>query len=459
MSTQDRLQEIVSDEAERAGVPGVAVGMVLDDEDHYAYHGVTSVEHPLPVDEGTLFQFGSTGKTFTASAVMRLVDRGEVDLDAPVRRYLPDFAVTDEEASARATVLNLLNHTAGWSGDRMGDVRDRGDDALARFVAGLADAQQEFPVGAGMSYNNASLSVAGRIIEVVTGRTYEQAMAELIFGPLGLEHSLFLPEDVMTHRFAVGHVPAGETMAVARPWSMPRGSAPAGGITANAGDLVRWIRFHLGDGTAPDGTRVLEEASLRAMQEPTVTVKGSALGDHIGISWMLEDLDGARVVAHGGSTIGQESAFTMVPERGFGITSTTNASGPGTVFNNAVVRRVREEFLGLRQRTPDPVDRDPAELEAYLGSYDTVALTIEVSLQDRALSVMMEPKQAFLDSLGATREEFVEPPISLGMVREDEFVTTSGSSTGMKGTFVREADGTVSGVHLGGRLARRVPVG
>lgn len=459
MSTQDRLQEIVTEEAEKAGVPGVAVGMVLDGEDHFAYHGVTSVEHPLPVDAGTLFQFGSTGKTFTATAVMRLVDRGDVDLDAPVRRYLPDFAVADEEASEQVTVLNLLNHTAGWSGDRMGDVRDRGDDALARFVSGLADAQQEFPVGAGMSYNNAALSVAGRIIEVVTGSGYEQAMRELIFAPLGMEHSLFLPEDVMTHRFAVGHVPAGETMAIARPWNMPRGSAPAGGITADAGDLVRWIHFHLGDGTAADGSRVLEAASLRRMQEPTVTVKGSALGDHIGISWMLEDLDGARVVAHGGSTIGQESAFTMIPERGFGITSTTNASGPGTVFNNAVVRRVREEFLGLTPRTPVPVDRDPEQLQAYVGSYDTVALTVEVSLADKALSVMMEPKQSFLDSLGASREDFVEPPITLGMVDDDEFVATSGSASGMKGTFVREADGTVSGVHMGGRLARRLPVG
>lgn len=455
MSISEQLQEIVTTEAEAAGVPGVSVGMVLDGQEHFAYAGVTSVDNPLPVDEGTLFQFGSTGKTFTATAIMRLVEAGKVDLDAPVRQYLPDFKVADSDASEQVRVLNLLNHTAGWSGDRLGETRDRGDGALRRFIDQLSDLEQEFPVGEGMSYNNASLSVAGRIIEVVTGKTFEEALTELVLTPLGMEHSLFFPEDVMTYRFVVGHVPVGDEMVIARPWNMPRAGAPAGGIAANAGDLVKWIQFHLGDGTAADGTRLLEQESLARMQQPTITTKGTALGDHIGISWMLEDLDGARVVAHGGSTIGQQSAFTMIPERGFGLTSNTNASGPGTVFNNAVVKAVHKEFLGIEETKPTVTDRDPGELEAYAGDYETVAMMINVSVKGGALSAAMEPKQSFLDSLGATKEDFMEPPITLGIFGEDRFVATDGSAEGMKGAFVRGADGTVTGVHMGGRLARR----
>ena len=92
----NRLQEIVSEHAERLGVPGVAAGVFLDGREEYAFHGVTSVENPLPVDENTLFQFGSTGKTFTATAIMRLVEAGKIDLDAPVRTYVPELVLADE---------------------------------------------------------------------------------------------------------------------------------------------------------------------------------------------------------------------------------------------------------------------------------------------------------------------------------------------------------------------------
>ena len=101
-------------------------------------HGVTSVENPLPVDEHTLFQFGSTGKTFTATAIMRLVDQGRVDLDATVRTYLPELTLSDESVAGAVTVLQLLNHTAGWSGDVFDNTGD-GDDALARYVELMAD--------------------------------------------------------------------------------------------------------------------------------------------------------------------------------------------------------------------------------------------------------------------------------------------------------------------------------
>ena len=137
-SDQPTLQEWVSEAAERLAVPGVAVGVYHAGEEHYAFHGVTSLENPLPVDEHTLFQFGSTGKTFTATAIMRLVDQGRVDLDATVRTYLPELRLQDEDVAQRVTVLQLLNHTAGWSGDVFENTGD-GDDALARYVEAMAE--------------------------------------------------------------------------------------------------------------------------------------------------------------------------------------------------------------------------------------------------------------------------------------------------------------------------------
>lgn len=138
---------------------------------------------------------------------MRLVDRGDVDLDAPVRRYVPELTLSDEQTAQQVTVLHLLNHTAGWAGDLL-DNTGTGDDALARYVPRMARLEQVTPLGTTVSYNNASLSLAGRLIELVTGKTFEDAMKELVFEPLGLTRSFFFPNDVMTRRFVVGHNPA-----------------------------------------------------------------------------------------------------------------------------------------------------------------------------------------------------------------------------------------------------------
>src|SRR3954465_3480783 len=110
------LHEFVSVKATELGVPGVAAGVLMDGKEEPAFHGVTSIENPLDVDANTLFQFGSTGKTFTATATLRPPAEGKVDLAAPPRRYLPTFALRDKDVAEKVTVLQLFNHTAGWQG-------------------------------------------------------------------------------------------------------------------------------------------------------------------------------------------------------------------------------------------------------------------------------------------------------------------------------------------------------
>jgi CubicO group peptidase (beta-lactamase class C family) len=453
------LQERVTEAAERHGVPGVSVGVIHDGVEHYAYAGVTSVENPLPVDAHTLFQFGSTGKTFTATALLRLVDRGDVDLDAPVRRYLPDFRMKDEAAAAEVTVLNLLNHTAGWEGDLMENTGD-GDDALAKYVARMADIEQVSPVGESFSYNNASLSVAGRIIEIVTGKTFEAAMQELLFTPLGLDHCFFFPTDVMTRRFVVGHhVQPDGSVTVARPWAMPRGSSPAGGISSNAADQMAWARFHMGDGTAADGTRIMSTELLRRMQEPTVEIKGSALGDHVGISWMLRDIDGARIVGHGGTMIGQHSSFEMVPAANFAVTSLSNSGPNGPEFNEEIVRWALESYIGVTWRDPEPVVVGDAVLAEYVGTYETIAAICHVTAAGGFLKLNLEYRPEVLEQLGEEAQE--PPPFVLGLLDEtgDQYVVTEGPGKGMRGFFQRGASGRIEGLHVGGRMAKRVDAG
>ena len=118
--SHDTLSDFVEATATKFGIPGVAVGVWVDGQEVYACHGVTSVDNPLPVDRDTLFLLGSVTKTYTATALMRLVAEGRVELDAPVRRYVPELVLADERAAAEVTVLNLLNHTVG---PRLGPAR------------------------------------------------------------------------------------------------------------------------------------------------------------------------------------------------------------------------------------------------------------------------------------------------------------------------------------------------
>ena len=455
------LQTFVAETAAGLEVPGVSVGILQGGAEQYAFHGVTSIENPLEVNADTLFQFGSTGKTFTSTALLRLIDQGHFDLDTRVKDLIPELRLKDRSVEERVTVLQLTNHTAGWSGDLLASTGD-GDDALAKFVERLADVDQVTPLGETVSYNNAALSVAGRVIEKVTGLTFEQAVKELIFEPLGMTHSFFFPGEVMTRRFAVGHNQAPDgTISVARPWALPRNGAPAGGITANAADQLAWARFHLGDGTAPDGTRLLSEKLLKQMQEPTVDMRGSALGDYVGISWLLRDVDGVRLVGHGGTMNGQHSQFLMVPERDFAVISMTNCGPNGPMFNDALTKWALETYLGITETDPEPVLLGDAALEQYCGQYETAAVEVEITAANGGLLLQVEPKpetRKALQEEGTDPSELEQPPIPIGFLPGDgdRYVVTEGPGKGMKGYFVRDADGRVSGAHIGGRMATRV---
>ena len=455
------LQQFLSEKAAELDVPGVAAGVLVDGQEVTAFAGVTSIENPLEVDGSTLFQFGSTGKTYTATALLRLVEQGKVDLDAPVRTYVPELKLRDEDVAREVTVLQLLNHTAGWEGDSLKDTGD-GDDCLDRFVAHMETLQQVTPLGATVSYNNASLSLAGQVIAKVSGTTYEQAVKDLLLDPLGLDMTFFKPNDIMTRRFAVGHEKHDDgRITVARPWALPRSGAPAGGMSATVGDQLAWARFHLGDGTAADGTPVLSKELLQRMQEPTVEMPGSALGDAVGISWLLKDVDGTKLVSHGGTTHGQHSEFVMVPSRGFAVTCLSNCGPNGAQLNSLVVKWALEHYLGLKEVELIAVERTDDELAEYTGSFETIAVTVDVTAVRGGLDarVTIKPEMAAQMREAGEEEPPEQPPIHLGLVAgSDQYVVTEGPAAGMRGYFTRDASGRIDGVHMGGRLASRTAV-
>jgi CubicO group peptidase (beta-lactamase class C family) len=457
---ENELRERVTAAAEQHGVPGVAAAIWNDGEQHEAFHGVTSIDNPLDVNARTLFQIGSIAKTFTATAIARLAEEGLVELDAPVHRHVPELRLKDEAAAKGATIRHLLNHTAGWAGDLFADT-GWGDDALARYVEELSKVEQETPLGEVVSYNNAAFALAGRVIEKVTGMAFERAMQDLVFDPLGLRDCFYFPNDIMTRRFVAGHLRLPDsTVAVARPWAFPRATAPAGGISATLGDLIAWARFHMGDGRAVDSTQVLSEPTLRTMQEPSADARGTALGDWIGLSWLMRDVGEVRLIGHDGGTNGHTASLLMAPERNWAIDILTNASPAGGPLFRDLQRWALEAWLGLDASPPEPVAASCDELEAYAGQYRSIGYVCTVAADNGRLTFSAGYSHEVTKMLHEAQDEPPpEPPsFAVGMLpcKNDRFVILDGHSKGRVGYFGRGADGSLTGVHLFGRWLRRL---
>jgi CubicO group peptidase (beta-lactamase class C family) len=350
--------------------------------------------------------------------------------------------LADEDAAGRATVRQLLTHTGGWLGDYFDDF-GWGDDALARMVASLADQPQLTPLGELYAYNNAAFYVAGRVLELVTGRTYESAMRELVLDPLGLEHAYFFMDEVITRRFVVGHeLDEEERTVVARPWPIGRAAHAAGGIVTSARELLRYARFWL------DGGDFLSRESVEEMTRPYVTVGGEI--DAVGLAWMLMSVGGVRLVAHGGGTNGQVSWFALAPGNAFALVVLTNHERGGTLTSR-VAEKAYDAYLGAREPEPQAVVLDP---EPYLGRYEAQMSDLVLERADGRLQVRLLPKGGF--PTPETPPSPAPPPAPVAFASPDELFVTEGIFKGDRAVFLRDEDGHIRWLRAGGRIYRPV---
>lgn len=430
-------------------IPGVAVGVYHDGARQVGGLGVTNVDHPLAVDARTLYQIGSISKTFTGTTAMRLVEQGKLDLDAPIRTYLPDLKLADAQATERATMKHLLTHTGGWVGDYFDDL-GAGDDALAKMTAAMADVPQIAPLGTLWSYNNAGFALAGRVIEVLTGQPFEAAVRSLVLDPLGMRHTFYFARNIVTERFAVGHTITDDKAAVARPWELPRTVNPAGGLLSDVLDLLVYARFQMGDGTAQDGTRVLSPEGLAFMQSPLYS-KGSA--GEMGLTWMLEDVGGVRTVRHGGGTVGQQTTFVFVPSRHFALTVLTNADR-GSELHDEATKWMLKRYLGLEDPEPAILDATADQLAPYTGRYTAAMSDLELTVRDGGFMLQRIPKGGFPDKEQPAPP--LPPPIRAALTGENLLIVRDEPMRGTRGEFLRDPDGAIAWLRLGSRAHRRV---
>ncbi len=441
------IADVLRAEQAKWGVPGITVGILQDGKKRFYASGTLNVTNGLPIATGSILQIGSISKVFLATMIMRLVEAGKVTLDEPIATYLPDLKLIDPTLPSRLTLRHMLDHMSGILGDHFPD-HGRGDDALETSIGQLGELPQISEPDFAWSYCNLGFMIAGRVAEIVTGKTFEQIMEDEVFGPLKLDPITFFPDEAILHSAAVGHQMNSDTdrPEIARPYAISRCSNAAGGIVTSTENLLRFAEFHIGDGTV-DGETVLSQDSLTQMQSVQTTVNDQS---RWGIGWALSTIDGVAAIGHGGSTNGQQALLSIVPEKGYAIAILTN-NNKGSNAASAIAKWAIANDLGLSQPDPEQITLADSQLARFAGEYRQPLAKISITASESGLTATVIPSNPF------TNEDGEPYDVHLAPISCCSFVVTDDAAKGSRVDFIDGAsvEEAPAYVRFGGRLSKR----
>lgn len=341
-----------------------------------AVAGVVSQSTGYPVLPDTLFQIGSISKIWTAVLVMQLVDEGLLHLEDRLSEVLPGLQVRDASgAEVPVTIRSMLCHTSGIEGDLFFS-EGPGDDAVARYCRKIVEYPALTPVYGPMSYSNGAYVLLGRVVEVLRGCTWDEALARYLVRPAGLTDVETLPERVLLHSSALGHyrsVPSDDPImpapvAPTDTWNLPRATGPCGNVSASAYDALELAAIFLNGGVATNGVRVLSEASCALMVQEQVSLREQGVENlGWGLGWQLPNWGDEPAYGHGGATEGQRARLVVFPRRRFALLVLTNADA-GSAMAGVLVRALTEPYHIGPQAEAHPLKNGtiPAETAAQI---------------------------------------------------------------------------------------------
>lgn len=336
-------------------VPGMAIAIVKDDKVVYAKgYGLREMGKSAPVDERTIFAIGSSSKAFTATAIGMLMDEKKLKWDDRVSQYLPSFQLFDTYVTREMTVRDLLTHRIGLErGDQIWYATPYSRDEVLRRIRFLEPSSS---VRSKFGYQNIMFLAAGQIIPSVTGRSWDDFLAERIFTPLGMKdtnttiRTLSNSPDVSTPHQKVD----GKLQPVA--WRLIDNIGPAGSINSNVVDMAQWLRMQLGKGKF-DGKQILSETTLNETHTPQMIMRREgpytifypdAHFLSYGMGWFLSDFRGKKLVEHGGAIDGMRAEVAMIPEANVGVVILTNVGG--TLLPQFLTYRIFDSYMGQPAR-------------------------------------------------------------------------------------------------------------
>ena len=371
-----------------AHVPGLALAAVQNGKVVYTHgFGVASVETGLAVQADTLFRIGSITKSLTATAIMRLVEAGRLDLDRPVQGYLPWLAFNDERAAGQITLRLLLSHSAGLPTDHS-PIGRRDPEALEAYIREQIPTYRFIaPPGKLYSYANPGPRLAGYIAQVVGGRPYADLMQELVFDPLEMQRTTFDPTVAMTYPLAQSHDLSGDgTLSVQRRYAEDASGYPSGFAISTVLDLANFALMQMGDGRFGERQILSPQsvAEMQAVQVDRYTTTDAAYG----LGFFLDTYKGLRRVWHSGDISTFGSKLAMIPSAGVAVVLLVNRTAGFWNKMDEIVDTLLDRLLDLPPGPapkPPAVEPDRSAWPRYTGSYlgDWCGLVTIRAIDDR----------------------------------------------------------------------------
>lgn len=387
---RDEVREIMA----RDGIPGASVALVQGAGPVWLEaFGQTRADGGRTVDPHTLFSLQSTSKNITAVAVMIAVQRGLLDLDAPITRYLPDFTVASRHEAApqqKMTLRLLLSHRAGFTheapiGGNFDELAAYEHPSFEAHVESISRTWLRYPVGRRYAYSNLGIDLAGHILARACGMSFPDTLKALVFEPLGMADTTCDPDVYAAEpNRAIGHQPGFASVPARVPM------LAAGGVYSSAADMARYCAFHLGRGTA-DGREILRRELWDEMHRFSFAGMPYALGV---VRFTLDYESGpVALYGHNGGGFGFGSSFFYCPDHQLAWIALYNqlgAMGSPPPFDDVALRPALEAALGKPQGRQPPtepvVTPEPARLSSHVGSYIAGVAQLAVSLDEQGLT-------------------------------------------------------------------------
>jgi CubicO group peptidase (beta-lactamase class C family) len=339
-------------------VPGMAMAVIKDGKIVYLKtFGVMQIGSEQRITPTTDFGLASVVKTVTSLAIMQLVEKGKIDLDAPVTRYLPNFTLADNRYR-EITIRELLSHTSGLPGAV--DVPLPLDvpasapagSALVNYVSELNNTYLYFDPGKGWAYSSIGFDILGAVVAQVSGMSYEEYVTQNIFAPLGMIDTVFFAEDVPPSRLALPYVIGrGGKPVVNGDAPYRRLRTPSSYLYSNLADLSRLLAAELNGGSL-DGVQIVDSSAYETMWQPVSSTTFSyPTATQYGLGWMMGEYNGQRVISHFGIQPGYNAYIALLPEQKSGLIILCNfADEHGTIDDPALA--VAEPMLDVLTTLP-----------------------------------------------------------------------------------------------------------
>jgi len=384
------LEWYIPRQMKKHDVPGVSIALVEGDKILWARgFGYADLEKNIPATPDTIYQVGSVSKIITATAVMQQVERGRIDLDAPIQKYLPEFSIHSRwKEHTDITPRALLSHHSGLPSDYLKGFFSA--KSLDTLIKELAPEHLAYPPGQVFNYSNLGADLLGTAVERVAGRPFVEHTQKALLDRIGMTHSSYVMTPSIHSMLARGYIDgqASDPIGIR--------DIPAGSLLSSAADMGRYLQFVFSGGRIGNDA-VLGEKQIAAMFQPQYPDRPLDFGQRFGLGWMLSGLKingGGTVAWHDGSTRAFMSQIALLPEKKLGVVILANSDTAG-----ALVYDVSELALALALEARDGIEplAPPARktavavgtdtLKKYAGDYSLKGALANISLNGDRLEM------------------------------------------------------------------------